>query len=348
VVCRERGLAWKIAAAYIGAVVGAGFASGQELSQFFLGYGRAGVYGIICAGLLFAVWGAALCEICARRRLADYSAYLRFLLGGRGALFFDLLISLFLFCTVFIMLSGGNALFFEHLGLPAGSGSWLTGLVTLAVLWGGLESLVSFSVFLVPVKFFICLAVFLLTRHLGGLPLQAGLVPALPILSHWPWATLLYVGFNMLGAMVVLAPLSQRGTTGQRLAGNVLGGIGLGVFALLIFETLFVFRGQAAGWEVPMLVVAGLVHPVLGWLYFVVLWAAILSTAVVNCYGAASRLRGLLAYRPALLLVLALSLFFARFQFSFLVRLIYPLFGGVGVLLLAVQAARAIGARLSR
>ena len=56
----ERGLTWKIAATFIGAVVGAGFASGQELSQFFLGYGPAGRYGVICSGLLFALWGAVV------------------------------------------------------------------------------------------------------------------------------------------------------------------------------------------------------------------------------------------------------------------------------------------------
>jgi uncharacterized membrane protein YkvI len=94
--------------------------------------------------------------------------------------------------------------------------------------------------------------------------------------------------------------------------------------------------------------VAGLAHPSLQWSYFTVLWAAILSSAVVSCYGVATRLRGRLAYHPALVLVLALSLVLARFQFSSLVRLIYPLFGGVGVLLLAVQIARTIGLRLSR
>ncbi|MGD0154132.1 MAG: hypothetical protein ABSC17_10350 [Thermacetogeniaceae bacterium] len=350
-VYRERGLSWKIAATFIGAVVGAGFASGQELGQFFLGYGSVGSYGIICSGLLFAIWGAVICELSARCRLTDYSDYLRFLLGGRAAFCIDLLISLYLFCTVFIMLSAGNALFTEHLGLHAGCGGWLTGIVALAVLWGGLESLVSFNVFLVPLKFLVCLAVFLLSRSLNGLAIQPGTVQIAsmaPIFPHWVGATLFYAGFNMLGAMVVLVPLSQRGLARQRLAGNLLGGMGLAVFALLIFHILLPFRDQVANWEVPVLVVAGLVHPSLQWFYFVVLWAAILSTAVVSCYGVAMRLRWYLSYRLALALILGISLFFARLQFSSLVRLIYPLFGGVGVLLLMVQGVRAMGHGLRR
>ncbi len=345
---RERGLTWKIAAAFIGAVAGAGFASGQELSQFFLGYGPAGRYGIICSGLLFALWGVWLCECSARQQLASYADYLHFLVGGVGALCVDAAITLYLFCSVFIMLSAGNALFAGHLGLPAGCGSLLTGMVVLAILWGGLESLVSFTVFLVPLKFLVFLAVFALTRSLGNLAPQTGTSLVMPIFPHWIGATLFYTGFNMLEAMVVLVPLSQRAPSRERLAGNVLGGLGLGVFALLIFQILLPFRGQVAGWEVPMLVVAGMAHPGLQWFYFAVLWAAILSSAVVSCYGVAIRLRGRMAYHPALVLILALSLILSRFPFSFLVRLIYPVFGGVGVLLLALQVVRSLGVRLSR
>jgi uncharacterized membrane protein YkvI len=344
----EKGLAWKIAATFIGSIVGAGFASGQELSQFFLGYGVAGRYGVICSGLLFALWGMWLGGYCNRRRLASYADYLHFLVGGVGAVCVDVLISLYLFCSVFIMLSAANALFSGHLGLPTGCGGILTGVVVVAVLWGGLESLVSFNVLLVPLKFLVCLAVFFLTRGMGGLIPQAGMSPGVPIFPHWIGATLFYAGFNMLEAMVVLVPLSERATARECLAGNLLGGLGLGVFALLIFQILLPFRSQVAAWEVPMLVVAGMAHPSLQWAYFTVLWAAILSSAVVSCYGVSTRLRGRLAYHPALILVLVLSLVLARFQFSSLVRLIYPLFGGVGVLLLAVQIARTIGLRLSR
>jgi uncharacterized membrane protein YkvI len=344
----ERGLAWKIAATFIGAIVGAGFASGQELCQFFLGYGVAGRYGVICSGLLFALWGAWLGGYCNRRHLASYAAYLHCLVGGVGAICVDMLISLYLFCSVFIMLSAANALFAGQLGLLPGCGGVLTGVVVFAVLWGGLESLVSFNVILVPLKFLVCLAVFFLTRGMRGLMFQAGTSPLIPIFPHWIGATLFYAGFNMLEAMVVLVPLSERATARECLAGNLLGGLGLGVFALLIFQILLPFRGQVAAWEVPMLVVSGMAHPSLQWAYFIVLWAAILSSAVVSCYGVATRLRGRLAYRPALTLILVLSLALSRFQFSALVRLIYPLFGGVGVLLLAVQIVRTIGLRHSR
>lgn len=44
---------FKIAATYIGTIVGAGFASGQEVLQYFVSYGIVGVIGIIISTFLF-------------------------------------------------------------------------------------------------------------------------------------------------------------------------------------------------------------------------------------------------------------------------------------------------------
>jgi len=47
----------KLAALYTAIIMGAGFASGQELLQYFVGYGTSGIWGLIAAGVLFSVTG---------------------------------------------------------------------------------------------------------------------------------------------------------------------------------------------------------------------------------------------------------------------------------------------------
>ena len=47
----------KIAATYIGTVVGAGFATGQEILQFFSRFGVLGLLGIFLAAALFVFFG---------------------------------------------------------------------------------------------------------------------------------------------------------------------------------------------------------------------------------------------------------------------------------------------------
>ncbi|OTA41527.1 MAG: hypothetical protein A6D92_05935 [Symbiobacterium thermophilum] len=56
----RRGAAvFRVATTYIGTVVGAGFASGQETLRFFAAYGPAGLAGILLATLLFCYWASA-------------------------------------------------------------------------------------------------------------------------------------------------------------------------------------------------------------------------------------------------------------------------------------------------
>lgn len=48
-----------IALAYIGVVVGAGFASGQEVLQYFVAHGKIGMMAVLMTAILMALVGAA-------------------------------------------------------------------------------------------------------------------------------------------------------------------------------------------------------------------------------------------------------------------------------------------------
>ncbi|WKB35304.1 hypothetical protein QS257_17090 [Terrilactibacillus sp. S3-3] len=50
---RKLGLVFQIAATYIGTIVGAGFASGKEVIQFFTQFGEFGTLGVAASGALF-------------------------------------------------------------------------------------------------------------------------------------------------------------------------------------------------------------------------------------------------------------------------------------------------------
>ena len=53
----------RIAATYIGIVVGAGFATGQELLQFFVIFGLQGFWGIVITTFLFIIFGFIIMEL---------------------------------------------------------------------------------------------------------------------------------------------------------------------------------------------------------------------------------------------------------------------------------------------
>ena len=53
----------QIALAYMSVVIGGGFASGQEVLQFFTGYGLVGIVGTLVSGLMFAFLGMQIARM---------------------------------------------------------------------------------------------------------------------------------------------------------------------------------------------------------------------------------------------------------------------------------------------
>lgn len=57
---QSKGSASQLAFVYVGTVVGAGFATGREIVEFFLKFGWFGFFGILVSGGMFTLLGAKL------------------------------------------------------------------------------------------------------------------------------------------------------------------------------------------------------------------------------------------------------------------------------------------------
>ena len=64
----------RVALAFVGLLVGAGFASGQEVIQYFLAYGYWGLVGSIVAGIIIVVVGSTLFQLGSFYLADDHSA----------------------------------------------------------------------------------------------------------------------------------------------------------------------------------------------------------------------------------------------------------------------------------
>ncbi len=120
----------RVVSIYVGAVIGAGFATGQEIMQFFILHGSAGLKGAILAALLFAYLGGLVMFLSVSMQSCSYTRLLKFLIGAGAGRFMDILNLFMLLGGLSVMMAGSGAVLSEHMGLPVCFGILLMAFLT--------------------------------------------------------------------------------------------------------------------------------------------------------------------------------------------------------------------------
>ncbi len=320
---------WSIAALYIGGVLGAGFASGQELVLFFVNYGSAGLWGILVAASFLFLGTVLILEYCAQKSVSSY-AQIFARLDHRLIWLFDLLYSVFLLIGTSVMLAGIGAMGSTALtGLILKLGS---AALVLAVLRKGAAGVVKTSGWLAPLLVMILcvLALHRLQNHGISLP------------EHSSWrgleAATLYGSYNLGFSMAVLASIhSYVKTRKDRWKLALVANLILGASMVLLFFALTSLSPQELARPFP------LKHVVKGWghialaSYEFVLWGAMYSTGIAHSLALVSRITESqrVSWSRASLIIVAASLGLSYFGFSTLISVAYPILGLAGLWIIA-------------
>ncbi|MFO8060811.1 MAG: hypothetical protein R6U70_09200 [Bacillota bacterium] len=329
-----------LAGAYVGTVVGAGFASGQEVLQFFGYFGWRGYLGIGLATVLFAFFGYLILRLGREMEAQSHRELMRRVGGPHLGGIIDGIVTVFLFGALTVMAAGSGAIFAEQFGLPSLLGALIMLGGSLGTVLLGLHGVITAISLIAPVLLLAVVSIAVASVY--GDPGQFTVnflhwseVGRTPVPS-WPVAAVLYLSYNLVLAVPVLAPMGVVARPGSLKTGAVLGGLGLGVGVAAINSAVLTRVPAAAEWEVPMLVVAGGISPLVRVAFTAVLFAEIYSTAVASLYGFVARLgRQSAALSPTSLAVItsAAALAAAQLGFSAIVSLLFPAVGGAGLLL---------------
>ena len=329
----------KLAATYIGVVVGAGFATGQEVLQFFSKFGWMGIAGLFLATALFILFGFIIMDLGGRLKAKSHMEIIRYAGGKYLGFFMDALITFFLFGALAAMIAGTGALFEQQLNLPSFLGNIVMCVLTCVTVMTGIRGIVNSISFVVP---FLLLSVFGISLFtiLNAPPTAVQAVESSGgLVTNWFLSAILYVAYNTIISIAVLGPLGMSARDQKVIKyGAVLGGAGLGFSMLMIYLALSAHSAEVAGLDVPMLYIAGRISPATQLIYAVVLISEIYTTAVGSLYGFAARFsahkRIAGKEKGFIIITTAAALLASQFGFSNLVKYMYPIVGYGGIALL--------------
>lgn len=320
---------FQIAAVYVGTVIGAGFATGREIVEFFTRFGFVGFIAILLSGYLFITMGTKIMLKSHDIQAKSFEEFNEYLFGRWFSKFMNIVMMIMLVGVSAVMLSGAGAVFQEQLLLPKQLGILLTiglGFITMMV---GIKGLFAVNTFVVPLM--IVFNLFLMVYSVRN----AAFLDVFLMIPHAEdgWKSVVapfsYVAFNLAMAQAVLVPVAGEVKDRETIKyGGYLGGFFLTMILISSHITL-VLIPDVTQYQIPMAVVMKSFVAGFYIIYIIIIYGEIFTSVIGGVFGLEKQLTNywkgssLMTFSGIFLVIYSLSFF----EYSELLSYLYPLFG---------------------
>ncbi|GGA44419.1 YkvI family membrane protein [Paenibacillus physcomitrellae] len=319
----------QVAFTYIGTIVGAGFATGREILQFFTQYGKWGVITIMVATLLFVWLGTKMMLLAHDIGASSYEDLNRKLFGRRIGWWISLFTLIVLLGVNSVMLAGAGSVFMEHLGLSYQLGLWITLIGTFLLLGKGMNAILQLNSIVVPLM--ITLSIIIISATVGTPGAQRFLSLETDSSPLQTWASpFIYSAFNLSMAQAVLVPIGSQIKQRKVIVwGGILGGLGIGFMLMAGHFALSAHMPGIVQFEIPMGTIAVQLGTAVQLVYVLLIFLEIFSTFVADIYGVSLQIRTMwnIPERWLSLIILCFCYLTSQIGFSSLLSVLYPVFG---------------------
>lgn len=324
------GLVFQIAAVFIGTVVGAGLASGQEITQFFTTYGYKSFFGFIICCLMYVLLGYVIIELSIKYELKSYSDLITLVNPSVFGKTIDIVMGIFLISSAAIILAGSGALLHQHFGVSKWIGIGIMTLVSLYILLQDTKGLIEINSFIVPTLTIVIVTIFVLYLRFNENINPQYIMGVQAIKKPWIASSILYGGFNIFSCSGVLVPLSSEIKEKRCLfSGVAIGAIGLSALSAIINLLLLLNIPYIFKYEIPLLYIANRFGIIIQLMLLCIIWLEMFSTEVSDIYSVSKTLEQVfkIPYKKGVILIMALAIPISQIGFVNLINILYPAFG---------------------
>lgn len=356
-------VSWKrvliLAGAVIAFTIGSGFATGQEIIQYFTAYGTKSLLVIAVFAVAFLYYNFNFAKAGAEQKFERGNDVYKYFCGKYVGTFCDYYSTIFCYMSFWVMIGGAASTLHQEYGLPQWVGAVILTVLTILTVVGGLNSLVDAIGIVGPIIVVLCIGIGLITCISDGGNIAAGLevikegayegAEAGETIknagANWLISGLSYAGFVLLWFASFTAALGAKNKK-KDLNYGIIGGtvavcvaIALVSFAQIANINTPMANGEAYVWnaDIPNLILAMEIWKPFSAIFAIVVFAGIYTTAVPLLYNPAARFakEGTSQFKILTIVLGIIGLIVGLFlPFRVLVNVIYVLNGYVGAVLI--------------
>lgn len=333
---------WIIALAYVGALTGAGLASGQELLQYFVTFGYSGLVAVCLVGLLHWAFGGITVALGSYFMARDQNQVLNNIGPAIVTKILDLGLMVDCFVLGFVMIAGAGSNLNQQFGFPIWMGALLCAvLVFVCSLFDFQKVSVvigSFTPFIVGFISLAAVYVFFFTPV--DFSSSAKITQTVPTTLPNVWVSLFnyFAMCLMTGASIAFVLGGEEYDSETAYKGGRIGGFLVGLVTVLETFTIFLSISYVKDADLPMLTLLTRLNAKLGFVMAILIYGMIFNTAISLYYALARRLTGKKPqlFIPTMGALVGIGYGLSFFGFKSLVAIVYPMIGYVGFILISV------------
>lgn len=143
---------FKVIFVIIGTLIGAGFASGQEIYIFFFSYGIKGLIGIVISCILIGIVIYKVLKIVKKNNINNYKEFLDYLIKNKKIKnIINNIINIFILVSFYIMIAGFGAYLEQEYNLNSIIGSFILAIMCFIIFKMNTKGIIKVNEFLIPI-----------------------------------------------------------------------------------------------------------------------------------------------------------------------------------------------------
>lgn len=325
----------KVVFVIIGTLIGAGFASGQEVYLFFFSYGMKGLIGILISSIIIGVVIYSTFNILNKYKINTYKDFLNILLPKNTKLkiIANFIINIFILITFFIMIAGFGAYFEQEIGINRLVGSLILAIITFIVFMTSIKGVVKVNELLVPILIgFIFIIGIISIKDTHILNLENYVIRT--NYTNFALSAVLYSSYNSILLIPVLITLNNYVKNKKQIFYiSFISAIVTILLSVIIFLLLVRVDVDISKLEMPVVYVVSNMFKMLRYIYGVIILGSIFTTAIsLGVSFLQNTAKNKKGYTQISIIMCITSVIISKFGFSNLVSLLYPIFGYLGLI----------------
>lgn len=324
----------KVVFVIIGTLIGAGFASGQEVYLFFFSYGMEGLIGILISGIIIGFVIYKTLRMVETYKVATYKDFLNILISKNSKFkpIINAIINIFILITFFIMVAGFGAYFEQELGINSLIGSTILAIATFIIFMTSVKGVVKANELLVPILIgFLIIIGIINLKDLHIFELENYIVKNNQ--GNFVLNSILYSSYNSILLIPVLLTLKDY-IKGKKQIFKIASTSTIIIILLSIIVFLLLIRVDVdiTKLEMPAVYVVSNIFNIFKYIYGFIILGSIFTTAIsLGTSFLQNIAKNKRSYTQIAVIMCITSVLISKFGFSNLVSLLYPVFGYLGL-----------------